>query len=350
MITFVVASCCTKVSAQAHKDAMPPRINLDSLSPEDQALLLLYKDSFNQDVQDFLFVLNDSKRKPFDTTVYNMDKSSHVEVSLDFTSRILSNGRDVGVKGVFFAPSLAYFHKSGWYLGTSLGFYTDKSITKLSPVPLAVIATGYQHMFFRRWFISAGFSRSVTTYGNKVSRSLLVNNVSVSTAVDMWKHLIIGGGVYFNWSTVRLSRVALLSFETHSVEIAVSLRKEFIIYKFIGAKVFTITPAITAYFGNDNQVFGLQQRTKGDSSETRALLKFARQIKTFFGVLDVEPSLTIDWRIRNLDIFATPILAIPFNTFDTTSGNRTSNPKEYRFYVQAGIKYLFNVKKKKRKP
>src|ERR1019366_2504609 len=238
LLAFCLASCTLKISGQAPGSA-PKTINLDSLNADDKALLLLYKDSFDRDVQDFMFVITDSKKMKFDTTVYSMDKSSHAEVGLDFVSRILANGRDVGVTGVFFSPSIAYLHKTGLYFGMSMGFYTYKVISRQSHVPMIGLASGYQHIFFKRWHFSFGYSRTITTYGFPLfTRSLLVNNFSVLNSVDIWKHLIIGTGVYINWSTIKISRVALLSFESHAVEIALSLRREFIIYKFIGAKVF----------------------------------------------------------------------------------------------------------------
>ena len=353
ILCFLLALClinCSLIVSGQGKGPVLRTVNLDSLNADDKALLLLYKDSFDQDVQDFMFVIADSKKVKVDTTVYNMDKSSHVEIGLDFASRILSNGRDVGITGVFFSPSIAYLHKTGLYFALSMGFYTDKVISRQSAVPLVVLAAGFQRTFFRRWNFSFGYSRSITTYGLPLfTRSLLVHNFSVLNSVDVWKHIIIGAGIYFNWSTIKISRVAVLSFESHAIEIALSLRKEFIIYKFIGAKVFTITPAITAYFGNDNQAIVTQQRgsASGDSTITKKGEKYAANIKSFFGALDVEPSVSIDWRIGNLDIFAMPVLAIPFNTLNIDNGIRTANPKQYRFYVQAGVKYLFHVKKHK---
>ena len=332
---------------QAITDSIPSFINFDSLSLDDKALLTKYKDVFEDDFHDFLDIFNDSPKSKIDTTVYDMDRSSHVEVGLDFVSSNLINGRLTGISGVAFNPSVAYYHKTGLYFSISPGFYTDPAIVKATDVPLVNLSVGYLHTFFKRWFLGVGYSRSIVTYGSTVSRRLLDNTLSLSTSVDIWKHIIIGAGGDIYWSSIH-SRL-LPETEKFSSQIVLNVRKEFFIYKFIGAKVFTITPALNFYFGDDNRAISKQlgsTEVKGDSATKKQITKVIAN--NYFGFLDIEPSVAIEWRIRNLDIYATPTLAIPFNTLDTKTDNRTLNPKIYRFYIQAGIKYLFCVRKKRK--
>jgi len=161
----------------------------------------------------------------------------------------------------------------------------------------------------------------------------------------MYKRLILSAALYVDFTAARIR--SLPAFDRRSVEIALSLRKDFVLYKFIGAKVFTITPAFNVYFATDNLAF-VRQRTAAEQKHG-ALGQYTTAIDNFFGFVDMEPSLTVDWRIRNFDISVTPVLAIPFNQFDYTSNTRVENPKQYRFYVHAGVKYLFNVKPLRKK-
>lgn len=336
--------------AQNHTDGYSlPKINLDSLSAEDKALLGQYKDDFNREMEDILFLMDNKKHKPIDTSVYNMDHRSHAEIGLDFLSSILVNGRESGITGVGFFPSVAYLHKTGLFVGLSAGFFTYKPIVKATAVPTVSFGFGYQHLFFKRWFLAAGYSHSFITYGRPIERALLNNCFSFTTAVDLWKRLIISFGV----SEYVSSRLRLTSsLEANSTQLVFSLRKDFVIRNFIGAKQFTITPAINLYFADDNQIYAtwtLVNDVKGDSALSRQIKKKTLAIDKFFGLVDVEPSLTIDWRIRNLDICVTPVLAIPFNIYDAETQLRTLNPHQYHFYVTAGIKYLFAVNKKKKK-
>lgn len=338
----------SSVYGQSESNANFKPINLDSLSEEQKALLIEYKDSFEDDLHNVLDVFYGAEKKRFDTTVYDMDRSSHVEIGLDFVSSNLINGRTTGISGVAFYPSITYIHKTGFYFALAPGFYTDRSVVKATAVPLISLSAGFQRTFFKRWFLGVGYSHNFITYGGTVSRRLLNNSLSFSTSVDVWKHLILGGSACIYWSSVH-SRLLPEAFK-FSAEVILTIRKEFIIYKFIGAKVFTIAPALNFYLGYDNMAFARQlgaSEVKADSTTKKQITKVV--VNKYFGFLDIEPSVTLDWRIRNFDISVVPTLAIPFNTLNTQTNTRVFNPKVYRFYVQAGVRYLFHVKKNKRK-
>jgi hypothetical protein len=359
LILFTLfCACCTRyVSAQNAIDKNQP-LNLDSLSSDDKALLEQYKDSFDQEFLDVMALFDKSKAKKTDTTVYDMDRSSHVEAGLGFASRILIYGRDEGLNGVGFYPGAAYIHKTGLFVGLSLGFYTDSVIAHSTRVPLVSLSAGYLHTFFKRWLVGVSYSRNFITYGSVGSQQLLNNDIAFTTGVDIWKKIFIGTSLYLDWSSLRNGNLA--PFEKRAIEIPVTLRKEFIFYKILGAKVFTLTPALTAYFATDNTAFILTRAVA--EQEKASLAQFTTNVAHFFGFTDIEPSVSIDWRIRNLDICAVPALAIPFNLFEyptyskinnqlfqETAGGRVFNPKQYKFYLLASIKYLFCVKKKPRK-
>ena len=122
----------------------------------------------------------------------------------------------------------------------------------------------------------------------------------------------------------------------YSSNIGISVRKDFCFFNVMGAKVFTLTPDFYFLFGQDNSTLITQSLRKPiDITSDK-----------FFGFLDVEPGLTVDWRIRNLEIFAAFHCAIPFNEYKSDTQTRIKNPKEYYPYGEGGIKYLFRVKKK----
>ena len=126
--------------------------------------------------------------------------------------------------------------------------------------------------------------------------------------------------------------------QAYSANINISLRKDFAFYNIIGAKVFTITPDINFLFGHDNNTQILSPFRKPGSIVSS---------DKFFGFLNVEPGVTVNWRIRNLEIFGAFHLAIPFNVYDDDLNTRVKNPKEYHPYGEGGIKYLFRVAGKK---
>jgi hypothetical protein len=350
VILFAIGT--SHLSAQSVKDSIKYDFNIDSLSADDRLLFNQYKDSFDAQLLDFMFTFSG-----LDTSVADMDRRSHVEVGLDFASKVLVNGRYCILtdyrsvsdnklhyyyqKGVEFFPSLTYFHKTGLYFGLSATFYTDTFITRKTDVPIILPTAGFQRTFFKRWTVGAGYTRAFLTYGSAVSRRLMDNTFSLNTGIDIWKKLIFSAGISAYWSSLH-SRL-LPSDEKRSVEITLTLKKEFLIYHFLGAKIFSIVPAINAYVASDNRSY-VRAAQIADGAKDSVIQKAG--ISNFFGFLDLEPSLLLDWRIRNLDIYVLPTLAIPFYVYDEQTSMRVENPHFYRFYMQAGIKYLFAAKKK----
>ena len=341
--------------AQTRADSLPKVINLDSLSADDEALFVQYKDSFKNDLEDFLDVINPSKQIKIDTSVYDMDRSSHVEVSFDFVSRQLINGRIIelntskgkviALTGVGFYPTVMYYHKYGFYAELNTTFYTDYKIAHATPVPVVTPLAGYQHTFFKRWFIGAAYERTFNTYGSSLSKQLLNNTMTISSSVDVWKKLIFSSVFYVFWSSEHSA--GLPADEKLSMELVLSLKKEFIIYKFLGAKEFTITPGMNFNFANDNRTYisALAVSDVKKDAKKDTVIR-TQNVNDFFGILDLEPSLNFDWRIRNVDIFLLPTLAVPLNIFYPAKEERVLDAKVFRFYIQAGVKYLFCVKPK----
>jgi len=344
-----------RLCAQAPANGAPKLLNLDSLSADDQALLMQYQDSFKNDLYDFLDVFAKPGKNQIDTSVYDMDRSSHTEVSLGFVSRQLINGRVIALSttkgklialyGVGFYPAVAYYHKYGFYLELSTTFYTDYAIAHATPVPVVSPSAGYAHTFFKRWLLGASYTRTFNTYGSAESRLLLNNTMTFTSSVDIWKKLIFTSCFSTYWSTDRSA--GLPADEKLSTELVLSLKKVFTFYKFLGAKEFSITPALNFYFANDNRTYITALAVSDVKKDVKKdTVVRTQNVNDFFGFLDLEPSVDFDWRIRNLDIYFTPTLAIPFNIFYPGKDERALNPKVYRFYAQAGIKYLFNVKRK----
>lgn len=328
-------------------------ISLDSLSDEDFALLEEYKDSFLTEVKEIKAVFIKNKRKPIDTTVAHMNKSSHVEIGLDFTSRALSNGRDAGVKGVMFFPSAMYYHKTGLYASISMGFFTDSTIRHSAKIPLLSVSPGFYRTFFKRWSINLGYTRNIIFYGDKFQQGLLNNSFRLYNSFNFWNYITLSMNTGISWSSNLTSKKYYLLplrkiyyknltkqlGQAYSVNIGLSFRKDFSFYNVIGAKVFTVSPEFSFLFGHDNNAFITKRIFRG----------YLFTYDKFFGLLSLEPGLSVDWRIRNLEISVSFYCAIPFNEFDETRLDRTTNPHHYYPYAEAGIKYLFMVKKKPKK-
>lgn len=336
-------------------------ISLDSLSDEDMALLEEYKDSFMAEVKEIKSAMLFKKLKPIDTTVALMNRSSHVEIGLDFASRVLSNGRDAGINGVAFYPSAMYYHKTGLYLSLSMAFFTDSTIRHSAKVPIVFLSPGFYRTFYKRWTLGLSYTRSFVTYGNDFQRGLLNNTISLYNSFNFWNYLTVSFCGAISWSSNLNNRHVVLGKrityrlltqklgEGYTGNIAISLRKDFSFYNVIGAKVFTLSPELNFLFGRDNNAFLQKQYISGQNQVVDSTYRLAYD--NLFGFLDLEPGLIADWRIRNLEIYAAFHCAIPFNEFVEEKGvaGRITNPHHYYPYAEAGIKYLFRVAPVRRK-
>lgn len=344
------------------------QLNLDSLSDEDAALLEMYRDSFLSELADMKMVLRQIRKKPIDTTVALMNAKSHVEISTDVQGPVYANGRNVGLSGAAFFPSILYFHKSGFYASGSLGFYSDSFMRKAAIVPLANLSAGYYKNFFRYWTLSVGYNRSFLMYADSFYSGLLNNSINASNSYNFWGYVTLTANIAASWSsnllrkkTLKLSPMDYRSFQqvtkdyhqAYAVYLNLSLSRNFTFFNVLGAKVFSITPSFSTQIGHDNNAFILRNITTqqyqqppkpGQPPPPPPTLQY----NNFFGLLNLQPSLSLDWRIRNLEIYAGCYLAIPFNDYNSTTQIRTVNPKKYYPFGQGGVKYLFRVQKIKK--
>ncbi len=342
--------------------------SLDSLSDEDVALLEEYRDSFLLEVEDIKAAMLYKKRKPIDTTVALMNRSSHAEISFNVTGPILSNGRSTGLTGAMLSPSVMYYHKLGFYAVLGLNFFTDSTMRASAKVPSMYISPGFNRTFFKRWTFSTGYARSFIFYGTDIKtqnysfpasdfqKGLLNNTLFMYNSYNFWQYITLGLSVAASWSsnltgkkytTGPLGRrlyykdLTRKSGQAYSINVGLVLRKDFAFYNVLGAKVFTISPDFCLFFGHDNNTL-----------ITRAISRPGLKIDSdkFFGLLNAEPGFSLDWRIRNFEIFGAFHCAIPFNEYDSDTGTRVKNPKKYYPYGEGGIKYLFRIKPTPKSP
>lgn len=328
-------------------------ISLDSLSDEDYALLLEYRDSFMKEAQQIKKTLNYRNRKPIDTSVASMNLASHVEIGFNANGPVLSNGRASGLSGTILSPSVMYYHKTGLYAVMGMNFFTDSTIRHSAKVPSLYISPGFYRTFYKRWSFGLSYARNFIFYGLPVQRGMLNNSFSVFNSFNFWNYIALSVNIGISWSSNLYSKkfmrvgaykvyyktITTDAGQGFSANIGINLQKDFSFYNVLGAKVFTITPDLYLLFGKDNSTL-----------ITRAINRpgIAITADRFFGLLDIEPGFALQWRIRNLGIFGAFHCAIPFNEYNSDAAARIKNPRQYYPYGEGGIKYLFTVIKKRK--
>lgn len=358
--------CVASIAADSTRYAIT---SLDSLSDEDLALLEEYKDSFLLEIQDIKQTVFYKKRKPIDTTVAQMNRSTHFEIGFNASGPIISNGRNQNLKGAVLSPNIMFYHKWGLYAALGFTCYTNPvSVTGDSAVKLPglYITPGFYRTFFNKWSLGFSYGRNFIFYGENIYRGLLNNSISLHNSFDFWRYITLSVTASISWSSnlrskkyfefkvpppppplpqisltkrIYYSQLTKDAGQGYSANLAISLRKDFSFYNIIGAKVFSVIPDITFLFGHDNnQIITLRNRDGGSIISS----------DKFFGFLSVEPGVSATWRIRNLEIFGAFHLAIPFNVYDYDLNKRITNPKQYNPYGEGGIKYLFSIAPKKK--
>jgi hypothetical protein len=294
--------------------------------------------------------LRDRAHDYADSIIDHMDKCSHFELGFDFASRQLIYGRKGPATSIVGSPSLKYIHRTGIYAMFNTDEYglqykklsIQKRPAKIDTVNIdkiesdIILTAGFARTFWERWDVDASFDHTFIFYGQ--DKNYLSTGFNVNTSYDFWSYISLN--VYYTILFGGKSKSSA-SDKAYSNLISIGLSHDIQIYRFLGAKVFTITPEFIADMGNDNYV-----RNRLLARNENGGLTVAKPTSdNFFGLLNLEGSLNIDYRIKNLEVYIDPRVAIPFNVVPVNA----VSPVPYRnnkttgsiVYVTVGVKYLF---------
>jgi hypothetical protein len=303
--------------------------------------------SNNKDIKDSI---RDEAHDIADSLMEHMDYCSHFEIGFDLASRQLINGRRGPAAGVVGTPSVKYIHKTGIYAMLNTDEYklqyrqlsiqkrplrADTTTVNKTESDVTLTA-GFIREFWQKWDLDAYLDHTFIFYGQ--DRNYLSSSFNVNNSFDFWSYISLD--VYYSLLFGGSSKTPANE-KKYSNLITLGLSHDIKIYRFIGAKVFTISPGFLVDVGNDNYV-----RNRLLAREQNGGLDIVKtKPDNFFGLLNLTGSINIDYRIRNLDVYVDPQVAIPFNVVPTNAlsaapyrNNTTSGPI---WYVTAGIKYLF---------
>ena len=292
-----------------------------------------------------------------DSIIDHFNNRSRFELSLDITSRQLIFGRQGPAHDIIGSPALRYQHRVGFYIALGLDVYRLKykqinitrhplhlDTTAVDKIVADVIPTiGYTKTFFDKWDVDISLGHTFISYGKDVN--FLATELNISNGFDFWDYitanisysLLLGGSSQTPATEKQYSNI--LSFE---------LNHDFRIYRFIGATIFSIQPSLSVDVGNDNYVRGriLAREQNGGLTASKAI------VDDFFGLLNVEGAVNIQYRIKNLAIDLMPRVAIPFNVVPANALDaatfRNNQSRGAIFYFAASIRYNFRFWKEKK--
>jgi hypothetical protein len=298
--------------------------------------------------------MRDAARDAADSVMDHMDKCSHFELGLDIASRQLIYGRKGPAYGADGTPTLKYMHWTSIYGQFNTDdyklVYQQAKLGKRSVIIDTVttdkiendivLTLGFARTFYEWWDMDAYFDHTFIFYG--ANRNYLATTFNLNNSVNFFDYITLD--VYYS---IYFGGPAPAKEKKYSNVLTFGLSHDFKIYRFLGAKVFTITPQFLTDAGNDNYV--RNRLLARDENGGLTLTKPATD--NFFGLLNLEAGVNFDYRIKNLQIYIDPRLAIPFNVVPNTAAStapyRNNDPDKPIFYVTAGIKYIFKFWKEK---
>ena len=303
------------------------------------------KDSIRDAQADLRDSLRDLMHDRVDSSIDYIDKFSFFEAGLDYSNRITAFGRTYG-NAMSFMPYIRYKHKSGFYAEFKVNYYYARKDTffdnPISELPLGV---GFERDLFENWYLNACYTHYFTLFeGQKDSTTLLNNEFALINSYNFFDYITAGVDFDFFFGRAAIPTdpgVTPKKIETGEV-LSFYLRRDFDIYikRKNAGSIFTIAPQFKVDVGSDNIADRLPLAANYILNTTPA------DTKSFWGLLDMEASVNVQWRIRNFEIMVTPRMATPFNMNQTAIDNKPGKPV---YYVTASARYLLRLTKKKHK-
>jgi hypothetical protein len=322
---------------------------MEAQHPPDRIL-----DSIRDRYKDIRDSVRDLAHDRADDIPEHMDRFSHIELGLDMASNQYYFGRRGPAAGAEGDPSLKYFNKTGLYAMFDADIYDIKysliqkgkkgkqdTIAGQKTESDLTFTAGWARTFFDKWDIELYYDHAVIFYGT--DRELLSNTLDFNTGFDFWDYITarVDYEFLFGGASTDPIRKKTSSF------FLFNLSKDFKIYRLPGAAILSIGPEIGCYVGNDNLA-----RSRVIARNRHGGENVPELYDNFFGLMDVEAGVNIEYRIKNLGITFSPLVAIPFNEIPVTlppTVTQASQLAQYRqnqmqppiFLATVGIIYYF---------
>ncbi len=259
-------------------------------------------------------------------------EKSQVRVSLKYTSDYIYMGRSDSAKAPYLSPALTYYHKSGFFLHSSLSYLTAKGEGRLD---MMTLAGGYDYY------------RNNLTLGVSLSQYFF-SDESYNVLAEMSTYLNGYVGYDLRWFNAYID--ASLGFsENTDLFLGAELNRTFYLvnYKLLITPSVYINAGSQEYYsqyytnrstqtgaGKGKGKMGSQQPVSTQNSQTLASTKFQ--------FLDYEAGLNLTYKIQKIRLFGTGTWTFPVNpaTIVTDSGEYEEELTN-GFFWSTGVRVIF---------
>lgn len=272
--------------------------------------------------------LNTYKTQQRDST----QKKSQLRVGLRYTSDYYFMGRADSLAAPYLSPSISYFHKSGFFVHSSLSYLTSKGEQR---VDLITLSGGYDY-FGKKLALGASLTHYYFNSDSYVVQSVMTSYLNAYAAYDL------------NIFTI-YTDVSLGISQSTDIFLGAEINRTFYAIR----NHLLITPTLSMNAGSQkyyDEYYIYRSSKSGygygkgkgpgsgqSSTPTTQILE-----STSFNILDYEAAVQVAYKIGKTRFYVSSVWLMPVNpsTLITDQGTVTEELKN-GFYYSTGVRFTF---------
>lgn len=267
----------------------------------------------------------------------SVEEKSQLRIGLRYTSDYVYMGRSDSAKAPYLSPSIGYYHKSGFFLRSSLSYLTAKEEGRID----MITASGGYDYYVKNWALGA----SVSQY--------FFSDLSYNVLAEMSTYL--NAYIGYDFSIFMIYGDASLGFSgSTDVFVGTEISRTFYALR----SNLLITPSAymnvgTQHYYSEYYTYrstqtgaggGGKGKGQGGSSQPPTTTTTTSQVleSDEFKILDYEAGLNITYKIKNVRLFASSTWTFPVNpaTLVNDQGEYQEELKN-GFFWSSGIRIIF---------
>lgn len=262
----------------------------------------------------------------------SVEEKSQLRIGLRYTSDYVYMGRSDSAKAPYLSPSIGYYHKSGFFLRSSMSYLTAQEEGRIDMI---TASGGYDH-YVKNWALGA----SVSQY--------FFSDLSYNVMAEMSTYL--NAYIGYDFSLFTLYGDASLGFSgSTDVFVGAEISRTFYTLR----SNLLLTPSVymnagsqhyyNEYYAYRSTQTGTGGKGKGQGGSSQPPTTTSQVLESDeFKILDYEAGLNITYKIKNVRLFATSTWTFPVNpaTLVNDQGEYQEELKN-GFFWSSGVRIIF---------
>jgi hypothetical protein len=211
-------------------------------------------------------------------TAVTEKQSNDIKVALSAGNNIIQNGRKMNKNEQYIMPAITYFHRTGWYIGSSLVYMWSEK----KPLDNLSVNTGYDKEFRDDFTVGIDYSYS-KYFSTKQVKSGVPHTL---TLYGSWYNRILSPALYAYYSFGGVTDITFNTDFTHTFLFTNVLKNDDRV---------SIPVIAGAYFGTLNFYSDYVKKNPDTNSSTSTT-------STTFGLTSIFFSASIKYRIKSFGI------------------------------------------------